>query len=164
MAIIGGNLADIEQAAGRLNDSGQKAIDSGATTKDAADLLADAIHEAMTQLINRFGDIAAELNADIVGSHERLNSTEWQGASRDAAVGIKENLKGQVNTVLGTATDNLLQEKQAFIARSNALVSHVETEFKMVMGQVDEQYASLANAARKTAENFEMADQTIRMG
>ena len=160
MSIIGGNLADIEQAAGRLDDSGRKAVDTGATTKSAADVLAASIDDAMSELVRRFGDIAAELNADITTSHQRLQATEWQGASREAAVGIKQELKAQVDTVLGTATDNLNVEKTNFLTRAQALVDHVEGEFRTVMGQVETEYVRLADAARTTAQNFEAADQT----
>lgn len=164
MSIIGGNLADIEQAAGRLDDSGRKAVDTGTTAKTAADVLAASIDDAMSELVRRFADIAAELNADITTAHQRLQATEWQGASREAAVGIKQELKAQVDTVLGTATDNLNVEKGNFLTRAQALVDHVEGEFRAVMGQVETEYVRLADAARTTAQNFEAADQTIRMG
>lgn len=163
MAIIGGNLADIEVAAGRLTESGQKAVASGESTKNATDQLAQAIEESMAQLLSRFTDIAAELKADVATSDERLHTAEWHGASRDAAVGIKQDLTSQINTVLSNATQNLEQFKSSLISQSSELVAHIDGDFRTVMTQVDEQYASLAVAARRTAENLEIADQTIRI-
>jgi len=163
-AFIGGNLDGIEASAQRLNDSGGMAITSGSETRNAAVVLSEAIEQAMGQLLNTFEGIAQTLQDDIAQSHTQLVGTDWRGASRENAIAIKQNLQGQVTGVLGTATTNMNEEKTGFINRANDLVSHVETEFQRVMGEVDTQYAELATASRKTAENLALADQTIMMG
>jgi len=163
-AFIGGNLDAISSSADTLDQTGADAVRSGADTKTAADELAGAITESTDLLVRRFHDIAEELRQRIGSAHAQLESTDWQGQSKDAAVQIKANLQSQVDKVLGTATGNLEGEKTAFINRANELVGHVETEFKNVMNQVNDEYAKLSKAARDTRANFELADQTIRMG
>lgn len=158
---IGGNLADIETSAQRLVDSGAMAVTTGTETQRAAVALSEAIERAMGDLVTAFEGVAATLTDDISQSHNRLVGTDWQGASRENAIAIKESLQGQVGTVITTATTNMNNEKTAFIARANDLVAHVETEFQRVMGDVELQYTELATASRTTAENLALADQTI---
>lgn len=164
MSFIGGNLQDIEASAARLVDSGAMAVSSGADTHGAALVLADAVDQAMSQLVARFEGIADSLSAEIAQSHAVLAGSNWQGKSRENAVIMKEELLAQVNAVLGSATANLSSEKATFIARSQSLVEAVQTDFQRVMSDVDAQYAGLADAARRTRENLELADQTIRFG
>lgn len=164
MSFIGGNLADIETSAARLTQSGSAALTSGADTSSAAVVLSEVIDEAMNALVARFETIAETLSGDIAQSHSVLVSSDWQGRSRENALAIKEQLQGQVNGVLATATTNLAAEKAAFTSRAQALVDSVHTDFQRVMVEIEAEYSALAAASRRTRENLEMADQTIRMG
>lgn len=164
MSFIGGNLQDIESSAARLVDSGAMAVATGADTHGAAVVLADAVDQAMTQLVSRFEGIAESLSAEITQSHAVLAGSDWQGQSRENAIVMKEELLAQVNAVLGSATASLSSEKATFIARSQALVESVQSDFQRVMNDVDMRYAGLAEATRRTRENLELADQTIRVG
>jgi len=163
-AFIGGNLQSIEESAGRLDQSGAAAITSGDTTATAAGELNDAITEAMDRLIRTFETIAGDLETDISASHGQLVRTDWQGASRDNAVAIKEQLQSQVKEVMGSATSNLTAERNAFTTRAGELLDSINGEFKTVMRRVDEEYAGLAAASRKTRDNLMAADATIMMG
>lgn len=163
MSFIGGNLSDIEASAARLAESGSMAVASGTDTRAAAVALSEAVDDAMTALVTRFEAIAESLSADIAQSHSVLVGSDWQGQSRENALAIKEQLQGQVNGVLGTATTNLAGEKAAFISRANVLVESVQSDFQRVMVEIDNEYNALAAASRRTRENLEMADQTIRM-
>jgi len=163
-AFIGGNLEAIGASATRLEQSGAAAMESGNSTGTAAAALETAITEAMDRLIRTFEQIAGDLELDIAASHEQLETTDWQGASRDNALAIKTQLEGQVKTVLGTATSNLTAEQTAFNTRGRELVESINGEFKDVMARVDEEYAGLAAASRKTRDNLMAADATITMG
>lgn len=163
-AFIGGNLDSIEQVATRLDASAAKALDTSSASDSAAERLMVAIDEAMTELVNRFGDVAGELTSDISQSHSQLEGTDWQGTSRENAVAIKADLQSQVNRVLETATTSLNAERDAFHARAEALVLSVRQEFGTVMTNVDAEYRNLALASRKTRDNLMAADETIRMG
>lgn len=162
MSFIGGNLQDIEISAARLVDSGAMAVSSGADTHGAAIALAEAVDQAMSQLVARFEGIAESLSAEIAQSHAVLAGSNWQGQSRENAVVMKEELLTQVNAVLGSATASLSNEKATFIARSQALVDSVQSDFQRVMADVETQYSGLAEATLRTRENLELADQTIR--
>ena len=163
-AFIGGNLQSIEDSAKRLNESGAMAVATGESTSQAAQQLEEAISSAMESLLTRFEEVAGTLTDDINASHSQLVGSDWQGASRDNAIAIKEHLQGQVTSVLGAATSNLGAEKTAFLTRAGALVESVNVEFKRVMTEVDAEYAQLADASRKTMENLIAADATIGMG
>lgn len=163
MSFIGGNLTDIETSAARMAQSGSMAVSSGSDTRAAAVALSEAVDDAMTALMSRFEAIADSLSADIAQSHSVLAGSDWQGQSRENALAIKEQLQGQVNGVLATATTNLSGEKAAFVARAHALVDSVQTDFQRVMVEIDTEYSALAAASRRTRENLEIADQTIRM-
>jgi len=163
-AFIGGNLADMESSAARLVDSGAVAVDTGNETQRAAVALSEAIETAMGDLIRAFEGVAGVLSDDIAQSHTQLVGTDWQGASRENAIAIKESLQGQVKTVLEAATGNLTAEQAAFKGRAADLVTHVESQFQRVMGEVETQYAALAQASRDTKANLEAADQTIMAG
>ncbi len=164
MGFIGGNLDDIEASAARLIDSGGMAVTTGADTHAAAIQLFDAIDQAMSSLVSRFEMLADTLAADIAQSHATLVGSDWQGQSRENALAIKENLQGQVTRVLGDATSSLASEKATFVTRAQALVDSVQTDFLRVMNEVDVEYATLADASRRTRDNLAMADQTIMMG
>lgn len=151
-AFIGGNLESISQVATRLDASGAKALDTGAQTDTAAEQLMVAIDESMSELLRRFGDVAAELTGDIGQSHSQLEGTEWQGTSRENAIAIKAELQSQVNRVLETATTSLNVERDAFHARAEALVLSVRQEFGAVMTNVDAEYRDLALASRTTRD------------
>jgi hypothetical protein len=161
MAFIGGNLDDIERSAARLADSGSMARSAGAETHAAVLVLSEVVHEAMSRLLSNFESIADTLTADISQSHAVLAGSDWHGLSRENALLVKEQLQAQVNSVLGGATANLASEKTAFIARAQTLVDNVHTEFQNVMGEVENEYLSLAEASRRTRENLALADQTI---
>lgn len=163
-AFIGGNLQSIEDSAKRLNQSGAMAVTTSESTSQAAHQLEEAITIAMDSLLSRFHEIAGTMTDDINASHGQLVGTDWQGASRDNAIAIKEHLQGQVSTVLGTATSNLGSEKAAFLSRAGALVEGINVEFRRVMVEVDGEYTKLADASRKTMENLIAADATIGMG
>ena len=163
-SFIGGNLDSIAQVATRLDASGAKALETSGATDTAAQTLTGAVDDAMKQLVSRFSDIAAELNADILQSHNELSNSDRQGTSRDNAVQIKADLQTQVSGVLESATTSLNQERDAFNLRAQALLDNVQQEFGKVMTNVDAEYQNLAGASRQTRENLLAADQTIRLG
>ncbi|MFT7476689.1 MAG: hypothetical protein ACI81L_003649 [Verrucomicrobiales bacterium] len=163
-AFIGGNLQSISESASRLDASGAMAITTATRTKGAADSLEAAVTAALNDLVRSFGSIADGMSEEIASSHRSLVGADWQGASRDNAVAIKEHLQGQVRSVLGSATDRLEAERNAFVARASELVASVETDFKRVMHDVDAEYSNLARASRRTMENLAAADQTIAIG
>lgn len=163
-AFIGGNLDSLSQVATRLHESGDKAI----ATKDGAQLaaqrLTEAIETSMAELLTQFNNVATDLTADISDAHRQLQAADWQGASYENAVTIKSELQAQVERVLGDATASFEAEKDAFNGRANDLVDRVQQQFGAVMGNVQAEYAALANASTRTMENLEAADQTIRLG
>lgn len=164
MAFIGGNLQDIEASAARLTDSGALAVSSASQTQQAAVVLAGAVDEAVTHLVAQFEGIAATLAADITQSHAVLAGSDWHGQSRENALVMKEELLAQVHAVLAAATENLAAEKAAFVARSEALLDAVQTDFQRVMNEVDARYSNLAAASRRTRDNLALADQSITIG
>jgi len=161
MAIVGGNLADIDSNVTKLEATGATAEASGKDTAGAATVLAEAIEGATAELLRRFQEIAATLDEEIRAAATKLETSEWEGHSKRRAVEIKSELQGQVNSVMGQAESALHDEKVAFTARANTLVSDVNTQFQSVMNRVQTEYADLAGAARRTRENFATADQTI---
>lgn len=163
-AFIGGNLESIERAASRLDQTASKAIDTGRQSDAAAEQLFGAIEEAMATLLARFEGVAGELTTEITQSHAELEGSDWQGTSRDNAVAIKNELQGQVTSILESATTNLQAEREAFRTRAQLLLESVHNEFGQVMANVDAEYQGLALASRRTRENLLAADQTIRMG
>ena len=160
---IGGNLQSIADSASRLDASAAMAVTTATRTKGAADALEAAVTAALNDLVRSFGSIADGMNDEISSSHRSLLGADWQGASRDNALVIKEQLQGQVQGVLHSATDRLEAERNAFVTRASALVASVETDFKRVMHEVDSEYSNLARASRKTMDNLAAADQTISM-
>lgn len=161
MAIVGGNLADIDSNVTKLEATGATAETSGKDTAGAATVLAEAIEGATAELLRRFEEIASTLDEEIRAAATKLETSEWEGHSKRRAVEIKGELQGQVNSVMGQATQALNDEKAAFTARANNLVDDVNTQFQGVMTRVQAEYTDLAAAARRTRENFATADQTI---
>ncbi len=163
-AFIGGNLDSIEQAASRLDQTASKALDTSAQTDAAAERLLAAIDDAMATLLARFNDVAGEMTSEISQSHAQLEGSDWQGTSRENALAIKNELQGQVNSILESATTSLQTERDGFHNRAEALVASVRQDFGAVMTNVDAEYQNLALASRRTRDNLLAADQTIRMG
>lgn len=164
MSIVGGNLADIEANEGSLQTTAGLAVKSGGDTGAAAHSLHGAIVEATGNLVKEFERIAGDLQTDIRRAAGQLEATDWHGQSRDQAVLIKANLTSQVDKVMATAASSLTAEQKAFCDRADALVGEINDKFASVMHQVETEYTALGNAARATAQQFEAADQTIRMG
>jgi CelD/BcsL family acetyltransferase involved in cellulose biosynthesis len=104
MAVVGGNLADIDSNVTKLEATGASAEASGGRTSQEAGLLAEAIETATANLITRFQQIAADLDQDIRAAATKLETSEWEGHSKRRAVEIKGELQGQVNTVMVQAT------------------------------------------------------------
>lgn len=164
MSIVGGNLADIGANEASLRSTGAVAVASGTETGTAAANLQSAVVEATGALVREFERIAGELNADIERAARQLEATEWHGQSREQAMTIKAELRAQVTRVMQSAATGLGAERDTFCRRADALVTEVQEHFIRVMEQVDAEYAALGAAARVTAERFEAADQTIRLG
>ncbi len=164
MAIISGNLDQITESAKRLVQSADKALDTTKDSTNAGDELAVAIKTSTDALMTRFNQIALDLKEDIAASHRQLEATDWQGQSRDNAIAIKQELEGQVGTVLEQAATALGAEQTAFVDRAQALVDEISGSFGNVMNQVNERYGELATAADQMRTNLEAADQTIKVG
>ncbi len=164
MGIVGGNLAEIGANEGSLKATGGMAVTTGSETGSAAVSLEAAVTKATGDLVTRFEQLAADMNAEIKRASMQLQGTDWKGNSREQAIAIEANLKGKVANVLATSTAALNDEKRAFCDRAGALVSEVNDRFNKVMADIDREYDALANAAKQTMQNFEAADQTIRMG
>ncbi len=164
MGFIGGNLEDIEASAVRLASSGGLAATTGAETHTAAIQLFEAIDNAMNGLVLRFETIADTLTGDIAQSHATLAASDWHGQSRENALVIKESLQAQVTRVLADATVGLEAEKATYVARAQALVDSVQTDFQRLMNEVEVEYSGLAAASRRTRDNLAFADQTIMTG
>ncbi len=164
MSFIGGNLHDIEASATRMSQTGAAAVASGSETHSAAVVLAASIDDAMRTMVTHFERIADGLATEIQQSHNTLVATDWHGQSRENAVAIKDELLGQVSTILATATGSLSAEKAAFVSRADALVESVQTDFQRTMNDVEARYGALAAASRRTADNLALADQTLTFG
>lgn len=163
-AFIGGNLESLGQVATRLQESGNKALQTTDGAQAAAQRLTEAIEASMGELLNQFNTVASDLTADISQAHEQLRAADWQGASYENAVAIKGDLQSQVERVLADATASMEAEKVAFVGRAEALVERVQVQFGSVMTNVQGEYSALADASTRTMQNLEAADQTIRLG
>ena len=164
MGIVGGNLAEIGANEGSLKATGGMALTTGTETGSAAQSLETAVAAATRDLVSRFEQLASDMNAEIKRASTQLQSTDWKGNSREQAIAIEANLKGKVANVLTTSTAAINDEKKAFCDRAGALVTEVNERFTKVMGDIDREYGALADAAKLTMDNFEAADQTIRIG
>ncbi|MGI9605056.1 MAG: hypothetical protein ACR2P0_02840 [Acidimicrobiales bacterium] len=162
MAIVGGNLADIDASAVRLQEAGASALGTGDHTRTAVATLHDAIGSATTEMLRRFDSIASDLHDQIQRAEAQLQSSDWHGNAKEQAITIKAELSGRVTSVLGSATAAFQSESAAFSARSEALLAEIDGQFRSVMAAIDAEYGRLAQAAQATRQNFEYADQTIR--
>ena len=160
---IGGNLQDITDAGGSLKEVGGKTDDTTRQTKEAAEFLLTEVDTAMANLKKSFNVTAGELTDKITAADNRLGAATWTGTARETADNVRLELNTGVGNVIKAANENLDAEKLAFQNRVGALIDHIDTEFRTVMGEVNDKYTALGAAAQQTAVNLAEADKTIQV-
>jgi hypothetical protein len=160
-ARIGGNVSDIQDAAGVITQTGTAAASAGKDAVSVTQQMDNQIAEVTTMLNRHFNQMAEDLRHAIIQARERLGTTDWEGRSKEAAHRAEFDLNQQVNKVLNQALEDAQQFQARMRSQANTFVSAVQGDFQTIMGSVDAAYQDLAKASQTFAENLQTADESI---
>src|SRR5438105_4017859 len=161
---IGGNVADIHQAASVMTDTGAAAAESGRQAAQFSTQMEGQVGEVTATLATHFTQTADTLRQSIGQTKQRLGVTQWDGASRANAEAAEAQLNSDVNKVLDHALTSVEEFKSFMLSRSRDFASSVDTQFGAVTRNIEASYQDLAKASQTFAENLERADESIKFG
>jgi hypothetical protein len=159
---IGGNVGDIHTTAGVMTDTGSQATAASARASQFSEEMHGHVDEVTNTLNTHFNATADQLRETIRKAKERLQGTDWEGASKAQADAAEAALNQQCDQVLTNALQSAQDFKSFMLSRAQEFVSMVNTDFKAVMANVEAAYQDLANASKVFADNLAKADETIR--
>ncbi|MGH8886186.1 MAG: hypothetical protein ACRDYX_13600 [Egibacteraceae bacterium] len=159
---IGGNLGDIHATAGVMTDTGSQATAASTKASQFSEQMHVHVDEVTNTLNTHFNATADQLRQAIRQAKERLQGTDWEGASKAEADAAEAALNQQCDQVLTNALHSTQDFKSFMLGRAQEFVSMVNTDFKTVMTNVESAYQDLANASKAFAENLAKADETIK--
>ncbi len=159
---IGGNIADIEQTAGVMTDTGAAASESGSRATQFSAEMEGQVNDVTSTLASHFTQMAEELRNRITQAKQRLAATDWEGTSQAEATEAEAALNADVTRVLDNALQSTEEFRSFMLARANDFVSMVQGDFTTILANIDTAYQDLGRASRTFAENLQLADQSIR--
>jgi hypothetical protein len=159
---IGGSVADIEQTAGVMTDTGGSATETGTGATNVSSQMESEVGDVTTMLSTHFNDLAEGLRTQITTAKQRLAGTDWEGTSQAEATEAEAALNADVNSVLGNALESVENFRTFMLGRANDFVGMVQGDFNTIMGNIDTAYQDLSRASRTFAENLQLADETVR--
>jgi glutamate-1-semialdehyde aminotransferase len=163
-ARIGGDIADIQQTAGVMTDTGAAASESSTEASRFSSQMEREINDVTSALANHFNQMADGLRQRIGEAKNRLAATDWEGTSQAEATEAEAALNSDVSKVLDNALDSTNDFKTFMLKRANDFVTMVDRDFKTIMGNIDTAYQDLGKASRTFAENLQTADESIKFG
>ncbi len=159
---IGGNVADIEQTAGVMADTGGAATESSAQASRFSSQMEGEVGDVTATLATHFNQMADDLRGRISQARQRLAATDWEGTSQAEATEAEAALNNDVTQVLENALTSTEDFKTFMLQRANDFVAMVDGDFRTIMGNIDTAYQDLGTASRTFAENLQTADESIR--
>lgn len=165
MALIGGNIAEMETVASRFSLTGEGTLTKGnEVSAFARGQLAeyDALAHA---LLNHINAKAAECRSEAQSMRSLFAGTDWQGNSRVVVESAEADLNINLNRILdnaqGTAQDFKVKLAE-FVASYEENV--ISGQFVTAMANFRSTYEQLAQATRQVAAGFEAADRSVSLG
>ncbi|MGH8900198.1 MAG: hypothetical protein ACRDYA_00580 [Egibacteraceae bacterium] len=159
---IGGNLGDIHAIAGVMTGTGSQATAASTKASQFSEQMHGHVDEVTNTLNTHFNTTADQLRQTIHQAKERLQGTDWEGASKAQVDAAEAALNQQCDQVLTRALQSAQDFKSFMLGRAQKFASMVHTDFKAIMTNVEAAYQDLANASRVFAENLAKADETIK--
>jgi len=163
-ARIGGNVADLQQTAVVMSDTGAAAKSSSAEASQFSARMEGEVNDVTSTLATHFTQMADDLRGRIAQSKQRLAATDWEGASQAGAIEAEAALNNDVNRVLDNALTSTEEFKAFMLQRAQEFVSMVDGDFRTIMSNIDIAYQDLGKASRTFAENLQTADESIKFG
>ncbi|MGH8898746.1 MAG: hypothetical protein ACRDZ4_17425 [Egibacteraceae bacterium] len=160
-ARIGGNVSDIQDAAGVITQTGAAATCAGKDAASVTQQMDSQIADVTSMLNQHFNQMADDLRHAITQAAQRLGTTDWEGRSKEEAARAESDLNQQVNRVLSQALENTQHFQTLMRSRAGDFVATVQGDFQTIMGSVDTAYQDLAKASQTFAENLRTADESI---
>lgn len=165
MPLIGGNISEMESAAGRFALTGQ---DTFARSQEISAFARSqqAEYDALANsLVNHINSKVSECRGQAQAMRSVFASTSWQGNSRVVVEEAEANLNVNLNRILDGAQSTAQDFKSKlaeFVADYEETV--ISGQFMAAMSSLRMTYDQLAQATRQVAAGFEAADRSVSMG
>jgi hypothetical protein len=161
-ARIGGNIPDMEGAAGVMVDTGTAATDTGTEATNVSTQMEAEVNDVTAMLSTHFNNLHTSLREALNRNRDRLNSTDWEGKSYDEALRAEADLNTQTDSFLQTAQEGVESFKTTMLTQAEAFVAAIESEYNTVMGNINTSYGDFAEATRTHADNLVNVDESFR--
>lgn len=161
-ARIGGNIPDMEGAAGVMVDTGTAATDTGSEANTVSSRMEAEITDVATMLNTHFETLHTQLRDALNRNRDRLGSTDWEGQAYDEALRAEADLNTQTANFLETAQTGVEEFRTALLDQAQSFVAAIQSEYNSVMDSISTSYTGFADATRTHAENLVNVDQSFR--
>jgi len=162
MPLIGGNIAEMESAAGRFALTGQDTFDRSREVSAFARSQQAEYDALANALVTHINSKAAECRSQAQAMRSVFSATNWQGNSRVVVEDAEITLTANLNRIL----DNAQTTAQDFKGKLAEFVASYEEsvisgQFMAAMSTLKSTYEQLAQATRQVAAGFEAADRSV---
>lgn len=163
-ARIGGNIGDMEGAAGVMADTGSSATGTGSEAAGVSSRMEAEISDVASALSAHFQTLHQQLRDALNRNRERLTATDWEGQAHDEALRAEADLNTQASGFLETAQGGVEDFRTSLLTQAQGFVDAISGEYAGVMANIDAAYAGFARATRTHADNLVSVDQSFRYG
>ncbi len=160
-ARIGGNIGDMEGAAGVMADTGTAATNTGTEAASVSSRMEAEVNEVTNTLNTHFQTLHHQLGEALARNRDRLGSTDWEGQAYDEALRAEHDLSTQTAGFLERAQAGVEEFRTSLLNQAQSFVAAIETEYRSVLNGIDASYADFAQATRTHADNLVNVDQSF---
>lgn len=163
-ARIGGNIGDLQDAAGVMVDTGSSATSTGSEATGVSNRMEAEIGDVTNALSQHFHTLHQQLRDALTRNRDRLSTTDWEGQSYEEALRAEADLHTQTAGFVERAQSGVEEFRGSLLNQAQAFVGAISSEYATVMGNIDASYAGFAQATRTHADNLVTVDQSFRYG
>lgn len=155
---IGGRVDDIFQNQTEMDAAGEGAMAHADGADQRVVRLQTEVTEVSEIMRGDFESMAADLDGIIDATRRHLESSDWDGASRENADAAEAAFRTDINSALTAAMTGVENLNRAMLAQVTSFHEEVSGTFKTIMGNIQENYATLGRGAANFASYLEEGD------
>lgn len=160
---IGADHHDVDDTARTYDLAGALAAQTGQRSALVAEEVGLALAELEALLRDQVATIVEQLQLRARDHATTLGATDWQGASKQQALAIDQELTAELDRVLADASQRVEAFCTSLRERTVGYRERVDADIRAAMAAADQRYVALADASRRYLADLQRADATIRL-
>ena len=156
--VVGGNLESLSTTSSTFTSTGASASESGQLGVQFGDQMREGLDEVTRVLQDQFTSMAEEFRSLASTTQSELNSTDWEGARRQRALEVGEQLKTDVDAVIDASETHISSFRTDIVNAAVTAAESLRSEFQTAMDTANENYAAISKDASQMREGLANLD------